>query len=220
MSDKPLHHLNRSRQLDIFRPDQAGSPVIVVGAGGIGSPTILLLAKMGVPDITVLDDDLVEEHNLPSQLYRREDLGKPKVQAIAEAAASYAGCRITARHERYVDQPLSGVVISAVDGMDSRKAIWEQVRWNPNVELFIDGRMGGQVALVLAARPHDPDDVARYEQYLFAQSEAAPESCTARAIVYNTFGIAAVIAATVRRWWVEGALTNEKRIDFGSLTFL
>lgn len=212
--------LNRSRQLDIFRPEQAASPVTVIGAGGIGSPTVIMLAQMGVADLTVLDDDVVEEHNRPSQHYRREDLGKPKVLALAEQAESYGGCVIKARRERYVGQPLSGVVIGAVDSMGSRQAIWEGVRYNPNVDLYIDGRMGGLVYHVIPVIPHDPDGVAWYEQRLFPQSEAAPERCTAKAIIYNTFGIGALICAMLREWWVTGDRPKERRGDYGSLTFL
>ena len=220
MSGPTLHEVNRSRQHDLFRPDQASSPVTVIGVGGIGSPTVIQLAQMGVPDITVLDDDLVEEHNRSSQHYRQEDIGKPKVVAIAEQAASYGGVRIKARQERFTTQPLAGIVIAAVDSMDSRQAIWEAVRWNPNVELYIDGRMGGLVAHILTVRPHDPEDVERYEQHLFPQSEAAPEKCTARAIVFNTYGSASFIAANLRRWWVEGQITPEVKIDFGGLFML
>ncbi len=220
MTNRPLVTVNRSRQLDIFRPDQATSPVTVIGAGGIGSPTVIQLAQMGVPDLTVLDDDVVEEHNRSSQHYRLEDLGKPKVIALAEQAESYGGCRITARRERYIGQPLAGLVVSAVDSMDSRQAIWEGLRFNPDVELYIDGRMSGLVYHVLAVRPHDPDDVAWYETRLFPQSEATPERCTARAIVFNTYGISSLICALIRSWWLDGSVPKERRGDFGSLTFL
>jgi hypothetical protein len=212
--------LNRSRQLDIFRPEQALSPVTVIGAGGIGSPTVMLLAQMGVPDITVLDFDTVEEHNRASQLYPRADVGKAKVASLAETIDRYADCRITVRQERYVDQPLSGLVISAVDNMEARQAIWEQLRWNPNVELYVDGRMGGQVFLVLTARPYDPDDVALYEKQLFPDSEAAEIPCTARSIAYNTFGIASEIASVVRMWWIERRAPRSIRKDFTSLNYL
>ncbi len=212
--------MNRSRQLDIFRPEQALSPVTVIGAGGIGTPTVLLLAQMGVPEITVLDFDTVEEHNRASQLYPRSDIGKAKVASLAETVERFTDCRINIRQERYVDQPLSGLVISAVDNMDARLAIWEQLRWNPNVDLYIDGRMGGQVFLVLTARPYDPDDVAAYEKQLFPQSEAAEVPCTGRSIAYNTFGIASVIAATVRMWWIKREAPHSIRADLGNLNFL
>ncbi len=211
--------LNRSRQHDLFRPEQALAPVTVIGAGGIGSAVVMLLAKMGVPDLAVFDADTVEEHNLASQLYRREDIGKPKAKAIADIARSFAGVEIDARAERYERQPLSGVVVSAVDSMDTRLSIWENVRWNPAVELYVDGRMAGNIAVLYAVRPCDPDGVRRYERRLYPSSEATPVPCTARAIVYNTFGIASAVGATLRRWWIEGEVTPILWMDFGSLSF-
>lgn len=213
--------LNLSRQYDLFRPDQAADPVTIIGAGGIGSPTVLLLAKMGVPDITVLDFDTVQDENRASQFFRKEDLAKPKVQALAEQCESHADATITARAERYVSQPLSGVVIAAVDSMDARVAIWQKgVRWNPNISLFIDGRMGGQLVRIFALRPYDQAEVKRYERYLCSTGEASDEPCTAKAICYTTFGVGALIAATVKRWWTEGAADFEHAFDFGSMTYV
>ena len=211
--------INRSRQSDLFRPEQALSPVTVIGAGGIGSATALELAKMGAR-LTVLDFDTLEEHNLASQWYRREDVGKPKALALAAELKSYADGDVEARCEKYADQPLSGLVVSAVDSMDTRQVIWDQVRYNPAVDVFIDGRMGGLVLTVLAVRPCDPDHVRWYEQHLFPSSRAAAEPCTARAIAFNTFGIGSFIAGIVRNWWVDGRLTRIIRGDYGSMTFL
>lgn len=60
--------------------------VLMVGAGGLGSPALLYLAAAGVGTIGVIDDDAVSASNLQRQvLYRDADIGKPKVFA-AEAA--------------------------------------------------------------------------------------------------------------------------------------
>src|SRR5687768_2873952 len=212
--------LNRSRQQDLFRPDQALSAVTLIGAGGVGSAIGLLLAKMGVPELTVFDFDLVEGHNLPSQLYRREDIGRPKAEALAEIAKSFADGQIDARAERYADQPLSGLVISAVDSMDVRLSIWERLRFNADVELYVDTRMGANLAVIHCVRPCDPDDVKRYERHLYPSSEASDVPCTARAIVYNTFGVASMVGAIVRKWWLDGGVPKSLKMDFDSLTFL
>lgn len=64
------------------------SRVLVIGAGGLGSPLILYLAAAGVGTITVVDDDRVSLDNLQRQvLHRTEDIGQAKVRS-AEAAAA------------------------------------------------------------------------------------------------------------------------------------
>ncbi|CCG41789.1 HesA/MoeB/ThiF family protein [Magnetospirillum molischianum] len=64
------------------------SRVLVVGAGGLGSPLILYLAAAGVGTITVIDDDTVELSNLQRQvLHNMARLGLPKVESAAAAIA-------------------------------------------------------------------------------------------------------------------------------------
>ena len=56
--------------------------VLVVGAGGLGSPVLLYLAAAGVGRIGIIDADKVDDSNLQRQvLYTTEDIGQFKVQA-------------------------------------------------------------------------------------------------------------------------------------------
>ncbi len=59
--------------------------VLLVGAGGLGSPAALYLAAAGVGRLGVVDFDVVDRSNLQRQvLYREADVGRPKVEAAAE----------------------------------------------------------------------------------------------------------------------------------------
>ncbi len=59
--------------------------VLVIGAGGLGSPALLYLAAAGVGNIGVIDDDCVELSNLQRQVIHQEkDLGKKKVLSAKE----------------------------------------------------------------------------------------------------------------------------------------
>lgn len=60
--------------------------IVLIGAGGIGSPAIQYLAAAGVGRITAIDDDTVSLSNLQRQtLYGTDQLDQPKVEAAAEA---------------------------------------------------------------------------------------------------------------------------------------
>lgn len=63
--------------------------VLVVGAGGLGSPAILYLAAAGVGSIGIVDFDVVDISNLQRQiLHATADLGRPKVESAREAVGS------------------------------------------------------------------------------------------------------------------------------------
>jgi molybdopterin/thiamine biosynthesis adenylyltransferase len=62
--------------------------VLVVGAGGIGSPAILYLAAAGIGTIGVADDDSVSLSNLQRQvLHGTADIGRPKVESAGDTVA-------------------------------------------------------------------------------------------------------------------------------------
>jgi adenylyltransferase/sulfurtransferase len=62
--------------------------VVIVGAGGIGSPAIQYLAAAGIGTLVVIDDDQVELSNLQRQtLFGGSDVGQRKVAAAATAVA-------------------------------------------------------------------------------------------------------------------------------------
>ncbi|NLT28859.1 MAG: molybdopterin-synthase adenylyltransferase MoeB [Propionibacterium sp.] len=59
--------------------------VVVLGAGGLGSPALTYLAAAGVGRIAVIDDDAVSESNLQRQVvHRTADLGRAKVESAAD----------------------------------------------------------------------------------------------------------------------------------------
>jgi adenylyltransferase/sulfurtransferase len=61
--------------------------VLIVGAGGLGSPLALYLAAAGVGRIGIVDDDVVELSNLQRQIaHGVADLGTPKAASAAKAA--------------------------------------------------------------------------------------------------------------------------------------
>ncbi len=59
--------------------------VLVVGAGGLGSPAIQYLAAAGVGRLGIVDDDVVERSNLQRQIvHGDDDVGRPKVESAAD----------------------------------------------------------------------------------------------------------------------------------------
>lgn len=98
--------------------------VLVVGAGGLGSPLILYLAAAGVGTIGVADFDRVSLSNLQRQIaHRTEDVGRLKTDSAADAArAINPGVSIIPHPERLtVDNALAiiGPYDIVADGSDN-----------------------------------------------------------------------------------------------------
>lgn len=71
------------RQRDLYEVS-APKFVCVVGVGGVGSWVALELALAGARDIVLIDDDIVEASNLNRTLFTTAQIGKSKVEAVAE----------------------------------------------------------------------------------------------------------------------------------------
>ncbi|MEP3857442.1 MAG: HesA/MoeB/ThiF family protein [Porticoccus sp.] len=61
------------------------SHILVIGAGGLGSPVALYLAAAGVGHLTLVDGDTVDTSNLQRQIiFENDQVGQPKAQAAKE----------------------------------------------------------------------------------------------------------------------------------------
>ncbi|MCY1674205.1 molybdopterin-synthase adenylyltransferase MoeB [Pseudarthrobacter sp. SL88] len=63
--------------------------VLVIGAGGLGSPALLYLAAAGVGTLGIIDDDAVDLSNLQRQvIHGVADVGRPKIESARDAIAA------------------------------------------------------------------------------------------------------------------------------------
>jgi len=71
--------------------------VLVIGAGGLGSPLITYLASGGIGHLGIIDDDRVELSNLPRQtIFETGDIGRLKVDAASDRVAELnPACKVT-----------------------------------------------------------------------------------------------------------------------------
>jgi len=78
--------------------------VLVLGAGGLGSPVLQYLAAAGVGTLGVADDDVVERSNLQRQtIHGTDDVGRPKVDSAAEFVESRNPDVAVLRHDIRVE---------------------------------------------------------------------------------------------------------------------
>jgi len=188
-----------TRQLDLIPMKALDRSIAIIGAGAIGGWTTLSLAKMGFINLTVFDFDTVDTVNLSSQLYRFKDLKKPKVQALNEIVEDFTCFSINAVNDKFVGGNIANdIVISAVDSIDTRKKIWESVKKNGFVKMFIDPRMGAEHAALYVINPHDEKDIAAYEKTLTSDEQALHEPCTRKATQYCALALSGLVCAQVK----------------------
>lgn len=135
----------------------ARAHVVVIGAGGIGSPVIQYLAAAGVGRLTIVDDDRVDVSNLQRQtLFATADVGRPKA-GVAAAAVARSNPHVTAiaRVARIgadnVDALLDdapSVVVDGCDNFETRLLVADAAlaRRVPLVSAAV-GRFEGQVGV-------------------------------------------------------------------------
>lgn len=167
MNDADL--LRYSRQIMLAQIDIEGQErllagrVLVVGAGGLGSPVALYLAAAGVGRLTLADADVVELSNLQRQIAHGEgDLGRNKAQSARESAlALNPGCRIETLTDHLEGESMAAavadadVVLDCTDRFSSRYAINAACR-RAGVPLVSGAaiRFSGQLAVF---DPRDPE---------------------------------------------------------------
>ncbi len=67
-----------------------GAKALIIGAGGLGSPSAIYLSLAGVGTVGIVDFDVVELSNLQRQiLHHTADVGRPKVQSAVDSIKAY-----------------------------------------------------------------------------------------------------------------------------------
>ena len=90
--------------------------VLLLGAGGLGSPTALYLAAAGVGTLGIVDDDVVDVSNLQRQvIHSEETLGESKVES---AAAAIAKLNPDVKVEKYATRLDASNIMEIIEGYD------------------------------------------------------------------------------------------------------
>lgn len=172
----------------------AQSRVLIVGAGGLGSPAAMYLASSGAGNITIFDHDHIDLGNLQRQIaFRTNDIGQPKADRLRQALLELNPEIVVTSH----NQPAEGgsllravseadVVIDASDDFDTRFAI-NQACFDNNTPLISGAaiRFQGQVTVFDPRRNDSP-----CYHCLYHKEETLPqESCRDRGVFAPLVGI-------------------------------
>lgn len=209
MIERPLSdaQLSRySRHLLLPEIDLAGqahlanAKVLVIGAGGLGSPAAMYLASSGVGKITIFDHDRVDLGNLQRQIaFRTNDIDTPKAERLCQALLELnPEIETTAVCQRAEGATLTAavtaadVVIDACDNFDTRFAI-NQVCFATNTPLVSGAaiRLQGQATVFDPRQQNSPCYRCLYRE----DETLLQESCRDRGVFAPLVGIIGSIQA-------------------------
>ncbi|HYW91714.1 MAG TPA: molybdopterin-synthase adenylyltransferase MoeB [Gammaproteobacteria bacterium] len=175
------------------------SHALIVGAGGLGSPSAMYLVAAGVGELTLADDDRVELSNLHRQLlHRTADVGRDKVDSARDTlAAINPGVRVNTIGERLQGDALrraveaADIVLDGSDNFSTRFAVNEAcVRGGTPLVSGAAVRLEGQVSVFR------PDlGVGPCYRCLYKDAGGAGETCAANGVLSPVVGVIGCLQA-------------------------
>ena len=203
--------IDTTRHQSIFDPSGFGDArVDVIGAGATGSAAAMQLAKLGVRNLHAWDFDIVEEHNLANQMYGPNDIGRPKVDALADLIEGQTGTRIHAHSEPVTaaNAPESQFVFLLTDGMESRRDIGAAYKRKFRTRGLIETRMGTETGYVFAFKPMIPSEMRAWEETLWEDAVTETSACGTAITVGPTAQLLASLAV-----WTFIRMANKEDYD-------
>lgn len=137
--------IDLSKIYEFFQPEKDKSQIHIIGCGSVGSTVAENLARCGLTHFVLYDFDIVEEHNIVNQMFRQQDVGKPKVEALRDILVEInpeIENDIELCPEGWQGDMLDGYVFLAVDSIEIRKQFVDQHMANPFVKAVFDIRTG------------------------------------------------------------------------------
>lgn len=151
---------------DYFDPSKVPDPITIIGCGSVGSCLGEHLARYGISKFVLWDADFVEEKNIVNQMFTLADVGRPKVEALADIIHRInPDAEVKTNNKMWEGDRLVGYVFMCVDKMAVRKKIAESLRFNPVIKGIFDARTGLTDAQMYAARPMQVDRILKSMDY-------------------------------------------------------
>lgn len=186
--------MNLAKSMDFFDPSSVNGRIHIIGCGSVGSTLAENLVRCGVTKLTLWDFDVVESHNLVNQMFRLDQIGKSKVEALADLLLEInPECELKIQPNGWNGENLSGYIFLAVDNIELRKQIVEKNMMNMSIKAVFDIRTMLTGAQHFAANWNEKkhrDDLLSTMQ--FSHEEAKDETPT------SACGFTLGVAPTVR----------------------
>lgn len=135
--------MNLNKHREFFDPEKFKEDIHIIGCGAVGSTIAEQLARLGIKKLHLYDFDTVSSHNITNQMFLTNQIGQPKLLALASILKAINPDIEIVFHKTGWEKgmPLTGYVFLAVDNIDTRKEIVNDNFYNPNIIAMFDTRM-------------------------------------------------------------------------------
>lgn len=188
--------MDLSKSYEFFQPEKDTARVHIIGCGSVGSTLAENLARCGVTKMTLWDFDTVEAHNIVNQMFRQQDVGKPKVEALKDILMDInpeIKDNVEIKPKGWEGKLLSGYIFLCVDNIELRRKIVETHMDTPYVKAVFDFRTSLKSAQHYAADWND----YKMKQNLLNSMQFSHEEAAAETPV-SACGVTLGVATTVR----------------------
>lgn len=188
--------MDLSKSYDFFQPEKDDAKIHIVGCGSVGSTIAENLARCGVKNMVLWDFDTVEAHNIVNQMFRQQDVGKSKVEALKDILCDINPeivDTVELKPEGWQGKLMSGYIFLCVDDIAIRREIVEKHMDSPYVKAVFDFRT------LLESAQHYAADWSDYKmkQDLLKSMQFSHEEAAAETPV-SACGVTLGVATTVR----------------------
>ncbi len=188
--------MDLSKSYEFFQPEKYNTRIHIVGCGSVGSTVAENLVRCGITKITLWDFDKVEEHNIVNQMFRQQDVGRLKVEALKDILMEInpdIKDNVELKPDGWQGKLMSGYIFLCVDSIELRREIVEKHMNSTYVKAVFDFRT------LLESAQHYAADWSDYKMKTdllnsmqFSHEEAAAETPV------SACGITLGVATTVR----------------------
>ncbi len=135
--------MDLSKSYEFFQPEKDSARIHIIGCGSVGSTVAENLARCGVAKMTLWDFDKVEAHNIVNQMFRQQDVGKLKVEALKDILYEInpeVENAVELKPDGWNGKILSGYIFLCVDSIELRREFVEKHMNSPYVKAIFDFR--------------------------------------------------------------------------------
>lgn len=179
--------------------------ITILGLGGIGSFLAHVLCRQGY-EMYLYDDDIVEIHNVGSQLYNKTHLNRNKAEVAVQYCKEFSNDKAVPMGRFTEESPVDNIMFACFDNMKYRKIAFDkwlayQVGKTPEyrkansqeINVYFDLRMSAESWQVyMITNKQNAED---YKLTLFDDSEVPDLPCSYKATCQTGMGIASYTAS-------------------------